>query len=243
METMIPAEFWKMLADHKWAAAAILFLGSGLGASLLARALNAIPLGPWLAFCGAAARAASRVGNMRFSRVLYEPLETWFQNALTKTVETVNENLDADDGAGEKETNMKKSAVVGLMLLGLLLGAGQAQAKPIAVQLGGNTFFLPFQVVNGTQLFSFEEGKGFPGAETVLAQRGRYQLTFGAAPVLGTDVNVPFLAIQHRLNPAFFDTSDNELQFGAWVGKPSHRLEQDKKPRLVWGIKASVPIW
>lgn len=137
--------------------------------------------------------------------------------------------------------NKMKSLLLSVLALPIFLAA--AQAEPIAVDLGGNKFILPFQVVNGTQLYSFEEGKGFPGAETVLAVRGRYQLSFGAAPVIGTDVNVPFVAIQHRLNPAIFDTSDNELQFGVWAGKPSRRLDGDKRPKWIWGIKASVPIW
>lgn len=118
-----------------------------------------------------------------------------------------------------------------------------AHSEPIALETAVGTFVLPFQVVNGTQLYSFKEGKGFPGAETVLYSKGRYQVTFGGAPVLGSDVNVPFVGVQHRLNPAIFDTGDNELQFGVWAGKPSHALEEGKKPSIVWGVKASVPLW
>lgn len=112
----------------------------------------------------------------------------------------------------------------------------------IGIQTDFGAFILPFQIVNGTELYSFKEGKGFPAAETTIWTKGRYQFVFGAASVLGTDVNVPFIGIQHRLNPKIFDTSNNELQFGVWVGRPSRRLN-DEKPRTLWGIKCSVVLW
>lgn len=129
-----------------------------------------------------------------------------------------------------------------VFLLALCLCARSAMAEPIHLTTDFGDFILPFQVVNGTQLYSFKEGKGFPGVETVLWGKGRYEFTFGAAPVLGTDVNVPFICLQHCLNPKIFDTSNNDLQFGVWVGRPSRRLN-DEKPRTLWGIKASIPLW
>lgn len=133
---------------------------------------------------------------------------------------------------------MKKalSAVV-VAFSAFAFGPRPAYAESISTNLGGNTFVLPFQEVNATQLYSFEDGKGYPGLETVLARRGRYQLTFGAAPVLGTSVNVPFVALQHRLNPSIFDTSNNDLQFGLWAGKPSEGKS------WTWGVKASTALW
>jgi hypothetical protein len=126
-----------------------------------------------------------------------------------------------------------------MLLLAVALGPTWAQAEPL--KLG--PLLVPFQVMNGTELYSFREGKGFPAAETVLYMKGRYQLTLGAAAVLGTDVNVPFLGIQHRLNPNIFDTSDNDVQFGAWVGKASRRLPGDDRPEWLYGLKASIPLW
>lgn len=138
---------------------------------------------------------------------------------------------------------MQKNKLILIVLFALFVAVVQsAFAKPIAVQTDAGLFLLPFQVVNGTELYSFREGKGFTAAETVLWRKGRYQFTFGAAAVLGSDTNVPFIAIQHRLNPVIFDTSNNDLQFGVWVGRPSRRLDSDH-PRTLWGIKASVPLW
>lgn len=128
---------------------------------------------------------------------------------------------------------MKKIALM-LAVLGL---AVSLKAEPIAVELGGNKFILPLQLVSGTQLYSFDEGRGYPALETVLAQRGKAQLSVGAAPVLGTSANVPFVALQFRLSEKFFDISDNNVYFGAWVGKPSNQKD------AAYGILCSVPLW
>src|SRR3990167_5975275 len=133
---------------------------------------------------------------------------------------------------------MRMLFVAGMVMMGgMATQPPKVEVKTVKVDTGFGSFYLPFQVVNGTQLYSFKDGRGYPGAETVLASCWRYQLTAGAAPVLGTDVNVPFVAIQHRLNPNIFDTSDNELQFGVWAGKPS------VGKRWTLGVKASVPLW
>ena len=140
---------------------------------------------------------------------------------------------------------MKKWIVVVALLMFVVMVqsvfAG-ANSKALGLRTDFGDFIVPFQVVNGTELYSFREGKGFPGAETTLWTKGRYQVTFGAAPVLGTDVNVPFAGIQTRLSPALFDTSNNDLLFGVWVGRPSKRLDTER-PRTLWGVKASIPLW
>jgi hypothetical protein len=124
-----------------------------------------------------------------------------------------------------------------------LAGAVSAATNPIAFNLGGTLFVLPFQKVSATQLYSFKEEKGFPAVETVLVSRGKAQLTFGAAPVLGSEASVPFVALQTRLSEKFFDTSNNALMFGVWVGQVSGDKAVGRKARNVWGIKASVPLW
>lgn len=116
-------------------------------------------------------------------------------------------------------------------------GVLKAATDPLSVEIAGTTFILPLQKVDATQLYSFRDKKGYPGAETTLAQRGKFKLTFGAAPVLGSSNNVPFVSLQTRLSEAFFDTSNNALLFGIWAGKESGRK------RGTWGIKASVPLW
>jgi hypothetical protein len=134
------------------------------------------------------------------------------------------------------------------LIMLLWLGAGMvipafAATDPLAFNLGGTLFILPFQKVSATQLYSFDEGKGFPAAETVLVQRGKVQLTFGAAPVLGTSQNVPFVGLQTRLSEKFFDVTNNELLFGVWAGKVSGDEKAGRDAQNVWGIKASIPLW
>lgn len=131
--------------------------------------------------------------------------------------------------------------VFALAVLAALVVGGPREAyaatDPLKVRVGATDFLLPLQKVSGTQLYSFRDKKGYPGLETVVVMRGTGQLTVGAAPVLGTSENVPFVGVQFRLPARFFDLSNNELMFGAWVGR-----ESDQK-RATWGIKATIPLW
>lgn len=129
---------------------------------------------------------------------------------------------------------MKKLLSVVALLLAVAVGV---KAEPISMNVGENTFILPLQVVQGTQLYSFEEGRGYPALETVLATRKNYRVTFGAAAVLGTSANVPFVSFQTRLSEKFFDISDNNLYFGIWVGRQSRPNETR------WGVSAGIPLW
>lgn len=120
-----------------------------------------------------------------------------------------------------------------------------AATNPIVFRAAGTDFIVPFQKVKGTQLYSLQDKKGYPGVETVLAGWGakdaqgdwQGELTFGAAPVLGTSNNVPFFGLQARLPAKFFDTSNNSLMFGAYLGRESGQK------RATWGIKASISLW
>jgi len=128
---------------------------------------------------------------------------------------------------------MKKLLALITLLLPMV-----AQAKPVEFKLSDKTtFILPLQVVQAVQLYCPEEGKGFPGLETVLVERKSWRLSAGAAPVLGTDVNVPFVSVSTRLSPVIFDTSDNTIYFGVWAGKPSN------KRHAVFGLSAGIPLW
>lgn len=138
-----------------------------------------------------------------------------------------------------------------LMLMGLaLILPAAAVAEPVQVKLSERTtLVLPLQLVRGTQLYAPKEGKGYPAVETVLATLksksdpavAAAQLTFGAAPELGTSNHVPFLGLQVRLPERFFDVSDNQIMFGVWVGRTSARVEG--KRRVLWGLQASIPLW
>jgi len=125
-----------------------------------------------------------------------------------------------------------------LLALLVLLVPLAGYAEPVSVKLSEKTtLILPLQVVQGVQLYCPEEGKGFPGLETVLVERLTWRLSAGAAPILGTGVNVPFMSVATRLSPKFFDTTDNSLYFGVWAGKPSNGKH------VIFGISASVSLW
>ena len=126
--------------------------------------------------------------------------------------------------------------LIGLALF-LVATPGVLKAEPVSIDLGGNTFILPLQVVSGVQLYSFEEGRGYPALETVLIERKSFRFTFGAAAVLGTSANVPFVSLQTRLTEKFFDINDNNLYFGVWVGRQSRPNE------VRYGISAGIPLW
>lgn len=128
-------------------------------------------------------------------------------------------------------TNWLKTFVV---LCGV---AGFGHAEDVAFRAGGADFLVPLKIVSATQLYSFKEGKGFPALETTLIEKRRFKFSAGAAAELGTSVNVPFVAFSTRLSRSFFDTANNQLYFGVWVGKPS-----DKKG-AIWGLAASTELW
>ncbi len=136
------------------------------------------------------------------------------------------------------------SALLALAALACM-GRAHAATSPIQVNVLGTTFILPLQKVKATQLYSFRDKRGYPGAETVIAGWGstdaegdrKVELSFGAAPVLGTAENVPFVALQRKLPASHFDVANNSLMFGVWIGK-----ESDKK-RATYGVKASVALW
>jgi hypothetical protein len=123
-----------------------------------------------------------------------------------------------------------------LILLSAVLGAA-VHAEDVAVRLGESDFIIPLKQVDATQLYSFKEGKGYPAVESVLARRKTWKLSVGAAAELGKGVNVPFVSASTRLSPIFFDTGNNDLYFGLWVGNPSHG------DKVIWGLSASTALW
>lgn len=135
---------------------------------------------------------------------------------------------------------MKKLGLVALVLTTIFAAGPRpayAATNPLAARFGQHVFLVPFQKVSGTQLYSFHDGKGFPGLETALYSFQKFQVTFGAAATLGTSSAVPFLGAQFTLPARFFDTSNNALLFGAYAAR-----EQGRKGLTV-GIKASTPLW
>ena len=90
------AAAWKMVLAHKVGAAVLLFLTSGTAASLAARLLNLIPMDPIFAAIKAAAAGVSRAGNMSAFRLIYQPLEDWFEKFIMGAAKAVCEGLQLD---------------------------------------------------------------------------------------------------------------------------------------------------
>jgi hypothetical protein len=126
-----------------------------------------------------------------------------------------------------------------LLLMMVLPGATFAATNPVSVNLGGTTFVLPLQKVQAVQLYSLNDKKGYPGVETVLAswRKDTIHVTAGAAPVLGTSKDVPFASLTFRLPSRFFDTSNNTIMFGGFIGKESG------KPHATYGLSATIALW
>lgn len=73
---------------------------TALGARLVLKYLNGLPLDKWYALCRQAGQLASHYGNMKFHQPFYEPLETWAEKFLIKSLQSFFEGTDSDD---EKE--------------------------------------------------------------------------------------------------------------------------------------------
>lgn len=97
-DQMAPA--WAMVKEHPFLTLGGVVLSSGAGANVLARILNKVPLGPWFKLLEGVGRTASRVGNLRFHKPLWEPFETWFLKALTGSVNALAAGLQSDNQAG-----------------------------------------------------------------------------------------------------------------------------------------------
>lgn len=126
--------------------------------------------------------------------------------------------------------------VIALGFIGMLLTPA-VYAQDVAFEFKGFKAMVPLKVVNAIQLYSFDEGKGYPAVETVLVEKKNFRLNLGAASVLGTSENVPFVSLETRLSDKFFDISNNDLYFGAWVGKQSDQKDG------TWGLAASIQLW
>lgn len=87
---------WKMVLAHKVAAAAVLLLSSGTGASVFARLLNLIPMEPAFTFLRVTAGAVSAAGNVSVFRLLYQPLEDWFEKFIMGAAKAICEGLQLD---------------------------------------------------------------------------------------------------------------------------------------------------
>jgi hypothetical protein len=130
------------------------------------------------------------------------------------------------------------------MVLGALLASKPAHAREGDIEFttpGGHTFKLPFQSVDATQLYSFREGRGFPGLQTVLyaSPRKKFQASFGAAAELGESRAVPFAGAQWKLTERLFRVDDNRLMFGVAAAK---HFRPESKYKSWRGVEATINV-
>lgn len=84
------------VGDHPTLTALAFVLGGGTVANILARMLNVIPLGPWFAFLGAAGRAVSAFGNLRYSAPAWAPFEEFLVKWIHGSSDAIVGGLLAD---------------------------------------------------------------------------------------------------------------------------------------------------
>ena len=144
--------------------------------------------------------------------------------------------------------NKFKLSLLSVALLGAAIACGPrpayASSDPIRFEFaGGHALLLPLQNVAGTELYSFKQGKGFPALESVLymTPSRKFNITAGAAAELGTTSAVPFAGFGFRLPQRFFDTSNNDLYFGAAFAKPKDGPKSWRGVEVT--LKASKPLW
>ena len=95
-----------ILLGSKGLAWTVMLLGTGFGASIIARLLNKIPLDKWYDLCRATSYGISVVLNKKLTKKIWEPLETFFEGVILGTAQAIVEGFDRDDNdpqAGTKE--------------------------------------------------------------------------------------------------------------------------------------------
>ena len=93
----------KMLIENKVALYTVAFITSGLGINIILRLINKVPLDKIYAMLESSARAASVAGNLKFTKPLWEPVETFLQGALKGSLDAINRGFDADDVETKEE--------------------------------------------------------------------------------------------------------------------------------------------
>lgn len=81
----------------------IAFLGTAIGASLVMRVLNKIPLESWYAFLRKTSNLVSVSMNNRLTKKIWEPLETFIENVIVNSGQAIVDGFDQDDDSdGQK---------------------------------------------------------------------------------------------------------------------------------------------
>jgi len=114
---------------------------------------------------------------------------------------------------------------------------GGAGAQSLSFKIGGLDLLLPFQEVGASQLYDFEAGRGFSALETNLIRKGDGALVFGGATSTAGDPAFPYIGFNFRLPSPPFDISNNELFFGAWIGRDFGN------EKTFYGIKGSLELF
>lgn len=118
---------------------------------------------------------------------------------------------------------MKKVLIIAA-LMGFSAALFADTGTPTSIDVGGVTLTVPLVKMSASQLYCFNDRRGYTGVQTVLAGLGakdlagdrQFELGFGAADNLGSDKKMPFLSFQAHLPQTYFGSSPNALYFGAW---------------------------
>lgn len=100
----------QLMIENKAAVWTVAFITSGLGINIILRLINKIPLEKIYAIIEETAKTVSRMGNLKFTQPLWEPIETFIQKALTGSLEAVNRGFDSDDNQKTEEVKNEKVA-------------------------------------------------------------------------------------------------------------------------------------
>lgn len=115
------------------------------------------------------------------------------------------------------------------------------EGNPVAIATDFGQFVLPLQLLDVGSLYAPGEGRGFVGFQTTYWRNGKFLSAFGVAPVLGQSNNVPYLAIERKVNPRLLDDAATNLRLGAFIGLPKRAISGEKRKPLI-GILFSVSI-
>lgn len=141
--------------------------------------------------------------------------------------------------------NRTLALVALLLMLGPVFApAAHAISNPLSLTFGSHTFVVPFKQVDATQLYSFKEGRGLPGLQTVLySYKSGVHFDIGAGPLLGSSSVVPFVSAQFLLPKNVFDPSVGPIWLGPWVGRQFRSAKLGTSQVTLWGLNASIALW
>lgn len=93
----------QLVMTHKFGAAALAFLATGVGANLMARVLNAVPLAWWFATVKGVAFSLGSAGDVKFGRAVFQPFEDLIQRIAQGTSDAIRDGFAGAAAAGAQK--------------------------------------------------------------------------------------------------------------------------------------------